>query len=189
MARPRHTAALAVAALLALASHAHAAGDATLEQALARVFPDARIERRTLALDGAAVKAIEARARSRVQARTVTVHVAWRGDSLAGAAFVDTRVVRTLPATFLTAVRADGTLGPVEVLAFHEPPEYRPPARWLGLFGGRRLDERLWPRRDVRNLSGASLSARAVTECARVALATWETQLADPLAAAPRSTR
>lgn len=189
MVRPPHPVVLACAALLALAPRAHAAGGATLEQALARVFPDARLERRTLALDAAAVKAIETRARSRVQARTVTVHVAWRGDSLAGVAFVDTRLVRTLPATFLTAVRADGTLGPIEVLAFHEPPEYRPPTRWLGLFAGRRLDERLWPRRDVRNLSGASLSARSVTECARVALATWETQLAAALAAAPRSTR
>ena len=28
----------------------------------------------------------------------------------------------------------------------------------LGLFGGRRLDDRLWPRRDIRNLSGATLS-------------------------------
>ena len=33
------------------------------------------------------------------------------------------------------------------------------------------LDARLWPNRDLRNLSGATLSARAVTESARLALA------------------
>ena len=116
----------------------------------------------------------------------ITVHLAWRGDSLLAAGVVDQRTVRTMPGVFLVVVAPDTTIARIEVLAFHEPPDYRPPPRWLGLFARRRLDDSLWPARSIRNLSGASLSARAVTESARLALATYTQWIAPTLA--PRTT-
>ncbi|MGH7731248.1 MAG: FMN-binding protein, partial [Candidatus Eiseniibacteriota bacterium] len=70
----------------------------------------------------------------------------------------------------------------VELLAFHEPPDYTPPARWLDRFARRRLDQRLWPAGDLRNLAGATLTARSVTESARLALALYETVVVPALA-------
>ena len=74
----------------------------------------------------------------------------------------------------MIVVAPDTTIAQVEVLAFHEPPDYRPPPRWLATFEKRRLQDRLSPGRDIRNLSGASLSATAVTESVRLALALYE---------------
>jgi len=111
--------------------------------------------------------------------RLATAYAGWRGDTLVGVAFFDSRIVRTMPALLMVVVAPDSTVARVDVLAFHEPPDYRPPARWLGTFDGHRLDERLWPDADIRNLSGASLSARAVTESVRLAIALY-TSIAGP---------
>jgi len=154
----------------------------TQAQALEQAFPGERIERRAFALTEEQRKAVESRARVRRRSALATAYLAYRGDTLAGAAFFDARRVRTMPGVFMVVVSPDTTVARVDVLALHEPPEYRPPARWLGLFARRRLDERLWPRRDIVNLSGATLSTRAVTESVRDALALYELVVAPALA-------
>lgn len=150
----------------------------TRDQALAQAFPGARIERRAFVLTDAQVAALEARARVRAGTRLITAYLGWRGDTLAGTAFFDARTVRTMPGVFMIVIAPDSSIARVDVLAFHEPPEYQPPARWLALLGRRRLDDQLWPERGIRNLSGATLSTRAVTEAMRLALACWEELLA-----------
>lgn len=156
----------------------------TQAQALAEAFPGARVERKAWALSADQVRAVQSRARVKVESRLVTAYLAWRGATLVGTAFFDARVVRTLPATFMVVVAPDSTVARVDVLAFHEPPDYLPPARWLGLFGRRRLDDPLGPARGIPNLSGATLSTRAVTESVRLALGCFETLVAPSLAGA-----
>ena len=163
-----------LAALLAPARPAVAAVYLTQTQALELAFPGARIERLEVVLTAAEKQAVEKRARVRAGSSIATGYAAWRGDSLLGVAFFDQRTVRTMPGVFMTVIAPDTTIARVDVLAFHEPPDYQPPRRWLDRFFPRRLDDRLWPNRDLRNLSGATLSARAVTESARLALALYE---------------
>jgi hypothetical protein len=59
-----------------------------------------------------------------------------------------------------------GSITRVLLLAFYEPPEYRPPDRWLAQFSGRREgDGRDWRvGRGVHGLSGATLTAHAVSD-------------------------
>lgn len=161
---------------------ARAAAGLSLEQALAESFPGARIERRTLALTPADVKRVEVGSHARSPARLVTAHVAWRGDTLAGAAFTDRRVVRTREALLFIAVAPDTSIARIEVLAFFEPPDYQPSPRWLGLFRGRGAHTPLTPPRQVANVSGASLTSRAVNESARLALAWYQLLLVPELA-------
>src|SRR5262245_2576706 len=165
---------MSVALVLALPLEARGAALMTREQALAEAFPGARIERRTFGLDAADVGAVEKRARVKVPSRLVIAYFAWRGDSLAGTAFFDTRVVRTMPAVLMVVVAPDTTVSRIDVLAFHEPPDYAPQSRWLALFPHRHLDDQLWPGRGIPALSGATLTARAIGESARLALAIYE---------------
>ena len=178
-------AALALACALAAATPARATVFMTQPQALAQAFPGARIERREFVLTDAQVAAVERRAKVRVESKLVSAYVAWRGDTLVGTGLFDVRVVRTMPAVMLIAVRPDTSVARVDFLAFHEPSDYQPPARWLATFTGRPLDERLWPKRDIRNLSGATLSARAVTESVRLALALYAQVVGPTLGARP----
>jgi len=151
----------------------------TLDAALAAAFPGARIEPRALALSPADVAAVEHRAHARCEPRLVTAYVAWRGDTLAGAAYADRRVVRTREALLLTSVAPDTTVARIDVLAFFEPADYRPPARWLARFHGSGASAALAPGRDLPPLAGASLTSRAVAESARLALA-WHALLLAP---------
>lgn len=165
---------LLVVCLLGLAPAARAEVSLSQAEALALAFPGARVERHSLFLSADEARRIERRARVKVASRLMIVYLAWRGDRMAGAAFFDTRTVRTMPAVLMVVVAPDTTVDRVEVLAFHEPPDYRPIPRWLGLFRRRRLDDALWSGRGIRNLSGATLTARAVTESTRLALAVFQ---------------
>lgn len=181
---------IAAVAWLAWTSAPRAGAFTTRDQALAETFPGARIEPKSYVLTDAQLRGVREAARVRVESKLLTAYAAWRGDTLAGVAFLDSRTVRTMPGVFMTVVAPDTTVERVEVLAFHEPPDYRPTPRWLERFGRRRLDDRLWPRRDIRNLSGATLSTRAVTESVRLALADYREVVAPDLARAralPRS--
>lgn len=158
----------------------------TRSAALEQAFPGARVERRVLVPTADQLRGVERRARVRCRSRLVAAYLAWRGDTLAGTAFFDSRTVRTMPAVFLVVVAPDTTVERVDVLAFQEPPDYRPPQRWLALFPRRRLDDELQPRRDIRNLAGATLTARAVTESVRLALAQYEVLVAPLVQGAAR---
>ncbi len=142
-------------------------------EALRLAFPRARVVRRTVFLRPGQQDSLQARARVKLSGRIISYYPAFAGDSLVGAAFFDTRTVRTMPGTFMVVVDPDSTVSRVEVLSLHEPEDYRPPVRWLSLFTGRRLDDSLWPKRGIYNLGGATLSARAVTESVRLALALY----------------
>ena len=171
---PRRRLPLLIVCLLGLAPAASAEVSLSQAEALALAFPAARVERHSLFLSADEARQVERLARVKVTSRLMSVYVAWRGDRMAGAAFFDTRIVRTMPAVLMVVVAPDTTVARVEVLAFHEPQDYRPMPRWLGLFSRRRLDDRLWPGRGVRNLSGATLTARSVTESTRLALAAYQ---------------
>ena len=178
-------AALALLVLSAGAATSNASGapqTATLtplDEALARAFPGARIEPHPLALSAADVKEVEQRAHARCEPRLVTAYVAWRGDTLAGVAYTDRRVIRTREALLLIAIAPDTTIARIDVLAFFEPPDYRPAERWLARFRGAAATAALAPGRDLPPLAGASLTSRAVSESARLALA-WHALLLAP---------
>jgi hypothetical protein len=143
----------------------------TERKALERAFPGAVVEKRTLYLTEVQVAAIEKTARSRMPSAIVTVYEARTGGALVGRAVLDTHVVRTMPATVLSAVATDGTLKMALVLQFTEPPDYLPREGWLKTLAGRVLDDDLWPGRGVNAVTGATLTVHAFTDAIRRALA------------------
>lgn len=171
------TALAAVAAVPAAGQEA-----VTQEEALRLAFPEpASIERRTAFLDSTDLAgAREAAGRGvEVEGTLVTYYVGTRGDSVLGVAYFDAHPVRTLPEVLMVVVTPGARVGRVEVLRFAEPQEYRPPAGWLEELEGMELSRRLAPGRDVVNLTGATLTSRAVTRAVRRVLALHE--VIDPL--------
>ncbi|HXG01419.1 MAG TPA: FMN-binding protein [Bacteroidota bacterium] len=147
----------------------------TKEEALSRFFPSgARIERRTVFLTQQQVQQIEQRAKARLESKVVTYYVGKVRDSLVGYAFFETHVVRTMPETFMLLVSPAGFVQAVEILAFYEPEDYLPPKRWLHQFQTRTLDDELWVKRGIQAISGATLSAQAITGGVRRLLATFQ---------------
>lgn len=142
------------------------------DDALAAIFgAEARVEARTLYLTGDQVESIQAAARAPFDRQRVTYYRVTSGDSLAGVALVDRHRVRTLSETVLIALDAGGAVLAVEILAWNEPDDYRPPERWLDLAKNRDQIEDMRPGEGIPRLAGATLSARAMTAAIRRALA------------------
>lgn len=162
--------------LAALASSSASTDDGvrlTVDAALAAAFPKAKVERARVALSEAEVKAViaasgDAGATSRVAFRYTARDE--RGAVL-GTAYFDGHVVRTKRETVMVVVAPDGKAREVVLLAFQEPQEYVPTARWYGQFAGKALDPKLALGAGIDGCSGATLTARATTAAVRRALA------------------
>lgn len=165
------------AALLLSGSGAAAVGAqqvTTQEQALALAYPaPATVERRTAYLDSEQLDAARrfAGAGVDVEQNVVTYYVARRDGQPIGVAYFDSHRVRTMPEVIMVLVTPDDRIHRIEVLKFTEPPEYRAPDGWLAQFTGKPLAPSLDVKRDIINMTGATLTSRAVTEAARRVLA------------------
>jgi hypothetical protein len=177
------TRALVVLALLSIwqivASEVPATVFYAKDEALRAAFPEAdTIDTRTFFLTDDQRKRIEALARARLDSRLVTVHVGKRGPRTLGYAVIDVHTVRTLPEALLVVLSPEGQVVSTLILAFYEPLEYLPDARWLKQFDKKGLTPDLRVGGGIAGITGATLTARGVTEAVRKALALYQVLLA-----------
>lgn len=146
----------------------------TQDEALKLAFPDATaIERRTAYLGEQELAEAQALAGRGVEVRqgVVSYYVARRGTRPLGVAYFDVHRVRTLPEVVMIVVTPRATVARIEILKFSEPPEYRAPEGWLDLFHGKPLTGAVSTKRGIPNITGATLTADAVTDAVRRVLA------------------
>lgn len=146
----------------------------TQEEALALAFPaPATVERRTAYLSAGQLERARALAGDEVEIEQgiVTYYVGRQGGEPLGAAYFDAHRVRTKNEVVMVVVGPDARIRRVDVLKFTEPPEYRAPDGWIDQLDGRRLDDALSVRAGLHNLTGATLTARALARAARRVLA------------------
>ena len=145
----------------------------TQDEALALAFPAATLERRTAYLDDAQLTSAATLAGDGVpiESGVISYYVALESGAPVGLAYFDAHRVRTLPEVLMIVVGADDRVRRVETVRFREPPEYRAPDGWLRLFDDRVLDGDLSLRAGIPNMTGATLTSRAVTAAVRRVLA------------------
>ena len=178
------TRAVLAAAVLAASPLPGRAQHLTQDEALALAFPGASTERHTAYLGEAELARVRAFAGDDVEIEqsVVTYYVARSGGSPLGVAYFDAHRVRTEQEVLMVVVGGDDRVRRVETVSFREPPEYMAPERWLRLFDGRELSPELSVRRDIPNITGATLTSGAVTRAVRRVLALH--QVIDPLESA-----
>lgn len=168
------------AALLALAAVTAGPGRAgaqtlmTQEEALDLAFPaPTRVERKTAYLSDAQLASARERAGDDVEIEqgVVTYYAGYRDGRPVGIAYFDVHRVRTKAEIVMIVVTPDARIERIDVLKFMEPPEYAAPEGWIDQLEGRPLDGELALKGAVRNLTGATLTARALTRAARRVLA------------------
>jgi hypothetical protein len=130
----------------------------------------ATVEAETVFLTDEQAERIERLAKIKLDSKLFTFHVGRRQGQVLGYAAIESHNVRTQAETVLVVLDPQGELTRLEYLAFHEPPEYKPPARWLERLYHRSL-EGLELNRGVDGIAGATLSSRAVLDGVRKVLA------------------
>ena len=99
---------------------------------------------------------------------TVMIWLPQRNDSILGYVIVDEVMGRDQLITYLVAVDRNLAVRDLEILAYREPyggeVTYK---SWQRQFFGKVPEDRLRHGREIRNISGATISARAVTNGVR----------------------
>ena len=100
------------------------------------------------------------------------------GDRLIGYFFVDHVIGKHLYIDYSVALGADGRVRRVEILTYRESYGFEVAnAGWLAQFTGKTSGSALAVGQDIRNISGATLSSRHVTEGVKRILAYYATHL------------
>jgi hypothetical protein len=160
--------------LFLLASAANATVFYSKDEALELAFgAGAEIEPLSLFLTDEQVGRIEKLAQVKLDSQLFTLLQGKRGGQLLGYAVIESHNVRTQPETVMIVLSPTGELTRVEMLAFHEPPEYQPPARWFERLYKRPLGE-LRLNQGVDGISGATLSSRASLDGIRKVMAIYQ---------------
>ena len=172
---PRVAAAAAAVCILAAPASLSAQVYMTQDEALELAFPETTVvERRTAYLseedlDRASELAGEG---AEIEVGVLPYYVARaEGGAPVGVAYFDAHRVRTLPEVLMVVVDTEDRVRRVEVVRFAEPPEYLAPEGWMDQFRGRALDGDLSLKGEVVNITGATLTSRAVTAAVRKVLA------------------
>ncbi|GAB6066179.1 FMN-binding protein [Aquifex pyrophilus] len=143
------------------------------EKVLKELYPSSKIEAVDRILTEEELKKAEKIAGMKINTRFVTFYIVKKKDRVLAYGYVDIHRVRTKPEAVLYVISPNGKIELIEILAFYEPIEYLPPKEWLGLFRGRSINN-LRFKKDIPNITGATLSARAVAKHAKKALALWK---------------
>lgn len=161
---------LALIPLAALSSPLYATTYMTIEQAQQAMFPGEHLTPSFRMLNDAQLGAIMKAAGSAPLGRQLN---AWRAQS-GGWLIVDQVVGKHDYITYAVALDASGAVKSVEILDYRENygGQVRDP-RWRAQFIGRRAGQPLRLDNEVRNIAGATLSSKHVTDGVRRVLATY----------------
>jgi Na+-translocating ferredoxin:NAD+ oxidoreductase RnfG subunit len=162
-------------AALAMAGQARATVYFSVEQAQAAMFPNAKLSPAFRQLQPAEIEAIKKTAGVAPLSNQLQ---AWRAQD--GGWFIVDRVVGKHEfITYAVALTAQGVVRDVEILEYRETygGEVRNPA-WRQQFVGKRPGAPIQLGKDIKNISGATLSSRHVTDGVRRLIATYQIVLA-----------
>jgi hypothetical protein len=143
----------------------------TTQEALALAFPGVQFTRKEFVLSEAQAGRVKALSQVELPGRWTVAYEARKNGTLVGVGFFDTHRVRTLNETLLVALSPEGRVLRVEAVAFREPAEYMAKDAWVKQFEGKALDPQLSLKGAIHPLSGATLTAHAMTDAARRCLA------------------
>ena len=162
--------------LMLTAIEAHATVYLTPEQAQAAMFPGETLKPNFLSLNLTDVQAITKASGVSPLGRQLK---AWRATS-GGWLIIDQVIGKHDFITYAVALDARGTLKSVEILDYRESygGQVRDP-RWRAQFVGKRAGAPLQLGREIKNISGSTLSSRHVTDGVRRLLATYAIVLAN----------
>ena len=151
----------------------------SVEQAQKVLFPAAdQFEARPVTLSPAQRSAIEAASGVRVRTGEVNAWRAKQGGKALGWFIVDEVYGKHEFITYAVAINLDGTVKGVEILDYRETHggEVQNP-KWRAQFNGKKAGDTLKLDEDIKNISGATLSCKHITDGVKRLLATYEAAL------------
>ena len=121
---------------------------------------------------------IQKNAKVKLTTKIYRIFTATKDGEILGYGVLVNRKVRSKNAVILYLIQ-DSVLQGIEIIAFNEPLEYVPTKKWNAQFMNVKTDTMLQLNRDIPSISGATMSARSVTDGSRIAFALYNELLKD----------
>ena len=146
----------------------------TLEQAQQAIFPGEKLSQSFINLTNQQVQEIERRSDTNVRRKQVQL---WKSAN-GGFFIVDEVVGKHEYITYAAGLNPDGTVKQIEIMTYRESYGYEiRNADWRAQFVGKNSSAPLKLDKDIKNISGATLSCRHITDGVKRILATYEVAL------------
>lgn len=160
--------------MAAVSSSVYATTYLTVEQAQQAIFPGANFTQVYVTLSDAQQREIERRTDVNVRHKEVR---AWKVSG-GGYLVVDEVLGKHEFITYAVGLNADGTVRQIEIMDYRESYGYQiRDLEWRRQFVGKNAAAPLKLDRDIRNISGATLSCRHITDGIKRVLATHDIAL------------
>lgn len=164
--------------LVALSLNAAAGVLITPQEALALTFgKESETIKKSILLSRDQAAVVSKRANAKLSTKLYRAFIVRRGEKIVGYGVLLNETVRSKNAAALHMTDADGVIKAIEIVAFNEPPEYMPSGKWLEQFKTKSASDPLRVGKDIPTITGATMSARNISDGARVALAIVSTVL------------
>jgi len=145
------------------------------EKILTEIYPGAKIEVKNIILSDSQIVKVKELSGVKLENKLITFYLVRYNSHIKAYAYVDVHIVRTHPEVVLYVLNEKGEIEVIKILSFKEPPEYMADENWLNYLKGKTLGKDLLRlRRDVPNMSGATLTAKAITDNARKVISLWK---------------
>lgn len=132
----------------------------------------ASISKKNVLLTNSKFVKIQKSAATKLNTKIYRIFTAKKNDEILGYGILINRKVRSKNAVVLYFI-SKNTLESIEIVAFNEPTEYIPTKKWNAQFSKIPTDKMLQLNRDIPSISGATMSARSVTDGSRIAFAIY----------------
>lgn len=149
---------------------------ATEIETVERVFPNTTYEKITIEITQELREKISKSMGKKFYDKQVQFYKIKKNDEVLAYSIVMNVVGKTKKITFMVSIDFEGRVQSVDILVFRESQGYEiKNKRWLNQFYGKNKKDKLRVKRDIDNISGATLSARAITKGVKKALFIFET--------------
>ena len=132
-----------------------------------------KVVKKNILLNKKQAKTVQETAKVKLKSKIFRTFKATQNAKTLGYGVLINRKVRSKNAVVLYIISKDSTLLGIEIIAFNEPHEYIPSKKWISQFENISTDKQLRVGREIPTITGATLSARSITDGSRIAFAIY----------------
>jgi hypothetical protein len=129
------------------------------------------VTKKSLLLTKEEVKSIQKEVGVKIKSKIVRLYKIEESEKIVGYGILLKRKIRTKNAAVLYMLDNNQSIKAIEIVSFTEPLEYKPNKSWQDVFKGKTSKDMLISGKDIPTISGATLSARSITDMSRLAIA------------------
>ena len=143
-------------------------------EAMKNAYPQAtKIQKKNILLNNTKASHIANEAKQKLDSKIFRIFRAYKNDKVLGFGVLVSKKVRSKNAVVLYMISSDSILKSIEVIAFNEPMEYLPSSNWSSQFKNISTSTMLRTSKEIPTITGATLSARSITDSSRLAFALY----------------